>query len=266
MLDEDDIQRYARQLLLDDIGPEGQMRLAAARVLVVGAGGLGSPLILYLAGAGVGVIGIADADTVALSNLHRQIAHGVADIGRNKAVSAAAAARAINPRVSLVTHEVFLDAENADALIGAYDIICDGTDNFESRRVVAAACHRLGRTLISASVLRNEGQLAVFLPGGPCYFCLYPEMPPANSVPSCAEAGVLGPVTGVLGAMQAAETLRLASGGTPALSGRLMLWDALSMQTHIMALKRDPACALCREPPHFADRSGPGVTQGEKRG
>lgn len=263
MLSEHDIQRYSRQLLLDEIGPEGQARLRRARVLVVGAGGLGSPLILYLAGAGLGAIGIADGDHVELSNLHRQIAHGAADLGRNKAQSAAAAARRIDPRLAIEVLPAHVAADGIDALVARYDIVCDGTDNFAARRLVAEACFRHARPLISAAVLRHEGQLAVFLPGGPCYACLYPEMPRAGTVPNCAEAGVLGPVTGALGAMQALETIRLAAGTLPALAGRLMLWDAVTMQSHIMALKRDPGCALCGKARQSPDHSGAGVAHGE---
>jgi adenylyltransferase/sulfurtransferase len=248
---EAEIRRYSRHILLEEVGGTGQARLRAARVLIVGAGGLGSPLALYLAAAGVGTIGIVDHDHVELSNLQRQIAHTTARIGTGKAESAAAAIRAINPEVTVVPHPVRLDAANARALVADYDIVCDGTDNFAARFLAADACALERRTLVSAAVLRFEGQLSVFKPheGGPCYRCLYPEAPPAGLVPTCSEAGVLGAVTGVMGTLQATEVLKEIIGIGETLAGRLLIWDALAMRFRIVRLRRDPACALCGDAP-----------------
>ena len=207
---EDEIRRYSRHILLAEVGGIGQARLKAARVLVVGAGGLGSPLMLYLAAAGVGTIGVVDDDAVELSNLQRQVAHTTARIGMPKVESAAIAAAAINPGVRIEPHALRLDADNALALIERYDLVCDGTDNFATRFLVADACVLARRTLVSAAVLRFEGQLSVFKPhvAGPCYRCLYGEAPPEGTVPTCSEAGVLGAVTGVMGTLQATEVLK----------------------------------------------------------
>jgi adenylyltransferase/sulfurtransferase len=246
---EDEIQRYSRHILLAEVGGTGQARLKAARVLVVGAGGLGSPVVLYLAAAGVGTIGIVDDDRVELSNLQRQIAHTTARLGTMKAISAAEAGVAINPGVRIETHPMRLTADNAEALIARYDIVCDGTDNFATRFLVADACVLGRRTLVSAAVLRFEGQLSVFKPhahaGGPCYRCLFPEPPPEGVVPSCSEAGVLGAVTGVMGTLQATETLKEILGIGESLSGRLLIWDALATRFRQVRLRQDPACALC---------------------
>jgi adenylyltransferase/sulfurtransferase len=255
---EAEIERYARHILLAEIGGIGQAKLRAARVLVVGAGGLGSPLVLYLAAAGVGTIGIVDDDVVSLSNLQRQIAHGTARLGAGKAGSAAEAAAAINPLVRVVAHEARVSAGNVMALIADYDIVCDGTDNFAARYLLADACYLAGKVLVSASVLRFEGQLAVFAPGGPCYRCLYPEAPPAGLVPSCAEAGVLGAVTGVMGTLQATEVMKCILGVGETLAGRLLLWDALSMRFRIVKLARDAGCALCGATATIADLSAHG--------
>ncbi len=246
---EDDIRRYARHILLAEVGGTGQARLQAARVLVVGAGGLGSPLILYLAAAGVGTIGVVDDDTVDLSNLQRQVAHTTGRLGQPKTRSAADAARAINPGVRIEEHATRLTADNAAALVGAYDLVCDGSDNFPTRFLVADACVLARRTLVSAAVLRFEGQLSTFkphaAPDAPCYRCLYPEPPPPGLVPSCAEAGVLGAVTGVMGTLQATEVLKEIIGVGDSLSGRLLLWDALAARFQTIRLRRDPACRLC---------------------
>ncbi len=246
---EDEIQRYSRHILLAEVGGTGQARLKAARVLAVGAGGLGCPVVLYLAAAGVGTIGIVDDDRVELSNLQRQIAHTTGRLGAMKAVSAAEAAVAINPGVRIETHPTRLTADNAGALVADYDIVCDGTDNFATRFLVADACVLGRRTLVSAAVLRFEGQLSVFKPhahaGGPCYRCLFPEPPPEGVVPSCSEAGVLGAVTGVMGTLQATETLKEILGIGESLSGRLLIWDALATRFRLVRLRQDPACALC---------------------
>jgi molybdopterin-synthase adenylyltransferase len=246
---EDEVQRYSRHILLAEVGGTGQARLKAARVLVVGAGGLGSPVVLYLAAAGVGTIGIVDDDRVELSNLQRQIAHTTERLGALKAVSAAEAGTAINPAVRIETHPMRLTADNAEGLIARYDIVCDGTDNFATRFLVADACVLARRTLVSAAVLRFEGQLSVFKPhahaGGPCYRCLFPEPPPDGVVPSCSEAGVLGAVTGVMGTLQATETLKEILGIGESLSGRLLIWDALATRFRVVRLRQDPACIAC---------------------
>jgi adenylyltransferase/sulfurtransferase len=257
---EDEIRRYARHILLQEVGGSGQARLKAASVLVVGAGGLGCPLLLYLAAAGVGRIGVVDNDVVELSNLQRQVAHTMARLGTPKVLSAAAAARAINPDVTIETHLLRLGPDNALDLIGRYDIICDGSDNFATRFLVADACVLARRTLVSAAVLRFEGQLSVFKPHSPgehpCYRCLYPEPPPAGLVPSCSEAGILGAVSGVLGTLQATEVLKEILGIGDSLAGRLLIWDALAARFRTIRLRRDPACPACGEHATLRDLSG----------
>jgi molybdopterin-synthase adenylyltransferase len=254
---EDEIVRYSRHILLAEVGGTGQARLRAARVLVVGAGGLGSPLILYLAAAGVGTIGIVDDDALELSNLQRQVAHSMARLGHNKAESAAEAAIAINPLVRLETHATRLTPDNALDLIGRYDIVCDGSDNFDTRFLVSDACVLARRTLVSAAVLRFEGQMATFRPhiGGPCYRCLHPAPPPPGLVPACNEAGVLGAVTGVMGTLQATEVLKEILGIGETLAGRLLVWDALATRFRTLRLPRDPACPSCGDHPGITDLS-----------
>jgi len=246
---EDEIQRYSRHILLAELGGTGQARLRAGRVLIVGAGGLGSPLALYLAAAGIGRIGLVDDDVVELSNLQRQIAHGTADIGRPKAQSAADAMRRLNPLIEVDIHETRLDATNAAALIDGYDIVCDGTDNFPARFLINDTCVASRRTLISAAVLRFEGQLATFKPhadpAGPCYRCLHAAPPPPGLVPSCSEAGVLGAVTGVMGALQATEVVKELAGIGASLSGHLLIWHALDATFRKIRLRKDPACPVC---------------------
>jgi adenylyltransferase/sulfurtransferase len=246
---EDEIQRYSRHILLPELGGAGQAALRRARVLIIGAGGLGSPLLLYLAAAGIGTIGLVDDDHVDLSNLQRQIAHTTERLGQDKTASAATAALAINPLIRVETHCLRLAEDSAAALIPRYDIVCDGSDNFKTRYLVADACVAARRTLVSAAVLRFEGQLSVFKPhahaGGPCYRCLYPEAPPPGFAPSCAEAGVLGAVTGVMGTLQATETIKEITGIGESLSGRLLLWDALATRFRTIRLPRDPACPVC---------------------
>lgn len=262
---EDEIRRYSRHILLAEVGGIGQAKLKAARVLVIGAGGLGSPLMLYLAAAGVGTLGVVDDDRLEISNLQRQVAHTTDRIGSLKAESAALAARAINPEVQVETHATRLSPDNALDLIGRYDLVCDGTDNFASRFLIADACALAKRTLVSAAVLRFEGQLSVFKPheGGPCYRCLYPEPPPPGVVPSCSEAGVLGAVTGVMGTLQATEVLKEVLGIGDTLSGRLLVWDALATRFRTVKLRPDPHCALCgpqatiKDLSAHADNAGP---------
>lgn len=244
---EAEIQRYSRHILLREMGGTGQAKLKAAKVLVVGAGGLGSPLALYLAAAGVGTIGLVDADVVELSNLQRQIVHGMDNLGQLKVESAAESLARINPLVSVVRHAQMLAPENVAQLIADYDLICDGTDNFTTRFLVADACVAAKKTLVSAAVLRFEGQISTFKPhaGGPCYRCLYPEPPPEGLVPPCSEAGVLGAVTGVMGTLQATEVVKEITGIGQSLSGYLLVWDALDAEFRKIRLRKDPACLVC---------------------
>ena len=254
---EAEIRRYARHILLAEMGGIGQARLRDARVLLIGAGGLGSPVALYLAAAGVGCIGLVDDDVVDLSNLQRQIAHTTARIGRAKTDSARDAMLAINPEITVRSHPVRLDAGNALGLIGQYDLVCDGSDNFAARYLVADACVLSRRTLVSASVARFEGQLATFRPdrGGPCYRCLFPRAPGAGSAPSCAETGVLGTITGVMGSLQASEAIKEITGIGDSLAGRLLLWDALAVRFTIIRVPADPDCPLCGTSPTIRDLS-----------
>ena len=256
---EADIRRYARHILLPEVGGTGQAKLAAASVLVVGAGGLGSPLLLYLAAAGVGHIGLVDDDTVDLSNLQRQIAFATADLGRPKVFAAAEAAARLNPGPRIEPLPMRLDASNALELVGRFDIVCDGTDNFGTRFLLSDACVLARRTLVSAAVLRFEGQLATFKPhagpGLPCYRCLYPAPPPPGLVPTCSEAGILGSVTGVLGSLQATEVLKEILGIGDGLAGRLLLWDALGARMRTVRLPADPACPACGEHATLRDLS-----------
>ena len=242
---DDEITRYSRNILLAEVGGTGQAKLRAARVLVVGAGGLGCPLVLYLAASGIGTIGVVDDDIVDLSNLQRQVAHTTAQIGAPKVQSVAEAARAINPACVIEPHATRLTAANARGLVSAYDLICDGSDNFPTRFLLNDACVLERRTLISAAVLRFDGQLSTFKPGGPCYRCLYPAPPPDGLVPNCSEAGVLGAVVGVMGSLQAAEVLKEVLGIGQGLAGRLLIWDALGARFRTIALPRDPACPAC---------------------
>ena len=249
---EDEIARYSRHILLDEVGGIGQARLRAARVLIVGAGGLGSPLALYLAAAGIGTIGIADDDVVELSNLQRQVAHTTAGVGTGKAASAASAASRLNPLVRVVPHAVRADHATAGGLIAGYDLVCDGTDTAQARFLLADAVWRAGKTLVSAAVLRFEGQIATFKPGLdkdgsrlPCYRCLHPAPPPPGTLASCAEAGVLGPATGVVGTLAAVEVLKEVLGIGESLAGRLLLWDALATRFRVIRLPADPSCPFC---------------------
>jgi adenylyltransferase/sulfurtransferase len=256
---ETELRRYSRHILLQEVGATGQARLRAARVLVVGAGGLGSPLALYLAAAGVGTIGLIDHDTLELSNLQRQVAHVTSRLGHNKAESVAETLAALNPEVRVEVHARRMDAAAARELLPQYDLVCDGTDNFGTRFLLGDACHLLRRTLVSAAVLRFEGQLSVFKSHlgapHPCHRCLHPEPPPEGLVPTCSEAGVLGAVTGVMGTLQATEVLKEILGIGEGLSGRLLLWDALDARFRTVRLRRDPACALCGEAATIHDLS-----------
>lgn len=242
--------RYARQVLLPEFGAEGQRKLAEARILLVGVGGLGSPAALYLAAAGVGTLGLVDYDTVDETNLHRQIIHGTPDVGRPKLASAADRIAAINPLVHTELHEAAFDASNARRLVDAYDIVIDGTDNFPTRYLVNDACVMTGTPNVYGSIFRFEGQASVFATGaGPCYRCLHPEPPPAGLIPSCAEAGVLGVLPGIIGTIQATEAIKLLTGIGESLVGRLLLYDALRMKFREITLARDSDCPVCGDEP-----------------
>jgi len=246
----EEIRRYARHLILPEVGPEGQARLKASRVLCVGAGGLGSPLVLYLAAAGVGTLGVVDFDAVDESNLQRQILHGSRDVGTSKLVSAAARVADVNPNVRFVPFEARLSSENALEILRDFDVVADGTDNFPTRYLVNDACVLLGKPNVYASIFRFEGQASVFwAKEGPCYRCLYPEPPPPGAVPSCAEGGVLGVLPGLLGTIQATETLKILLGAGSPLVGRLLLVDALGMRFREVRLRKDPACVVCGPSP-----------------
>jgi molybdopterin/thiamine biosynthesis adenylyltransferase/rhodanese-related sulfurtransferase len=243
-------QRYSRHLLLPEIGEAGQRRLKAARVLCVGAGGLGSPAALYLAAAGIGTLGLVDFDVVDFSNLQRQIIHGTGDVGRSKLESAQARIEALNPEVRVETFEARFSAANARTLVEAYDVIVDGTDNFPARYLVNDACVLYGKPNAWGSIFRFEGQAAVFAaPDGPCYRCLHPEPPPDGLVPNCAEAGVLGVLPGIIGTIQATEALKLILGIGEPLIGRFLIYDALKMRFRDLKLRKDPDCAICGSQP-----------------
>ena len=241
--------RYARHIVLPGVGTAGQQRLLNSRVAVVGAGGLGSPAIMYLAAAGVGTIGIIDDDDVELSNLQRQILHDSEDIGLPKTQSAMETANEINPEPVIETHQVRLAADNAEEILRGYDVVIDGTDNLATRYLLNDASIRLRIPVVHGSVFRFEGQVSVFAPyEGPCYRCLFPEPPPADLVPSCAEAGVFGVVPGVIGTMQATETIKIILGLGSPLVGRLVTYDALEQDTHTVRLQRNPECSSCADP------------------
>lgn len=245
-----ELLRYARHLALPEVGLEGQGRLKRARVLCVGAGGLGSPLALYLAAAGVGTIGIVDFDAVDESNLQRQILHGTKDIGRAKLDSAEDRLRDANPHVRVVKHANRLSSSNALEILGDYDVVVDGTDNFPTRYLVNDACVLLGKPNVYGSVFRWEGQVSVFATdGGPCYRCLFREPPPPGLVPNCAEGGVVGVLPGIIGSLQALEAIKLILGAGDALAGRLLIFDALGMEWREVALRRNPDCPVCGEQP-----------------
>jgi sulfur-carrier protein adenylyltransferase/sulfurtransferase len=247
-LSKDEILRYSRHLIIPEVGIEGQKKLKAAKVLLVGTGGLGAPLGLYLAAAGIGKIGLVDFDVVDFTNLQRQVIHSTKDVGRNKIDSAAEKMQAINPHLTIVKHEVALTSENALEIINDYDFVVDGTDNFPTRYLVNDACVLLGKPNVYGSIFRFEGQSTVFAyEGGPCYRCLYPEPPPPGLVPSCAEGGVLGILPGTIGLIQATETVKLILGIGEPLVGRLLLYDALGMRFRELKLRKNPECPVCGE-------------------
>jgi adenylyltransferase/sulfurtransferase len=248
-MDDTELERYARHILLPEIGGAGQARIRKAKVLVIGAGGLGSPAILYLAAAGIGTLGVVDDDTVDLSNLQRQIVHTTARIGLGKGESAKAAVADLNPGVNVVVHNERLTDENAQRLIAGYDLVADGSDNFTTRFLVNDTCFFLKKTLVSAAILRFDGQLSTFRAhlGGanPCYRCLFPEPPPADAVPTCAEVGVLGAMCGTLGSLQAGEVIKEITGAGESMSGSLLIVDGLRTDFRKVKIKPDPDCALC---------------------
>jgi molybdopterin/thiamine biosynthesis adenylyltransferase/rhodanese-related sulfurtransferase len=245
-LSKEEIQRYSRHLIMPEVGMEGQLKLKRARVLTIGTGGLGAPLGLYLAAAGVGHLGLVDFDVVDSSNLQRQVTFTTADVGKPKSAAAKARLSALNPAIEIVSYETRLTSDNALELFRDYDIIVDGTDNFPTRFLVNDACVLLGKPNVYGSIFRFEGQATVFgYPGGPCYRCLYPEPPPPGLVPSCAEGGVLGVLPGIVGSIQAMETIKLILGTGEPLVGRLLLFDALAMRFRELKLKKNPDCPLC---------------------
>jgi adenylyltransferase/sulfurtransferase len=259
---DDQLHRYARHIILNEVGGVGQARLLQSKVLVVGAGGLGSPLAMYLAAAGVGTIGIVDDDVVDLSNLQRQILHGTPSVGQAKVDSAAQTLKRLNPDVTVNACRQRLSPDNALDLMAGYDLVCDGSDNFATRFLVNDACHLAKKTLVSAAILRFDGQLSVYKThaGGPCYRCIFKEPPPPESIPSCASAGVLGAIAGWLGSMQATEVLKELLGIGESLSGQLVMVDALSCEMRKIKVKRDPGCPLCGDHPSIRDLSSQDYT------
>ena len=258
---EDQIQRYARHILLPDVGGTGQEKLLESKVLVIGAGGLGSPVLMYLAAAGVGTIGVIDDDRVELSNLQRQIVHATDSVGVDKVESAAKTLRAINPDVNVVTYKDRFGPANALDLIGQYDLVTDGSDNFATRFLVNDAAYFARRPLVTGAILRFDGQLATFknFPGGhkdgPCYRCIFREPPPPGQIPTCSEAGVLGALCGTVGSLQATEVIKELLGIGESMSGQLLVYDALGTQFRRIKVKRDPGCPLCGEAPTITDLS-----------
>ncbi len=278
-LSNEEILRYSRHLIMPEVGMDGQLRLKAGKVLCIGTGGLGAPIGMYLAAAGIGTIGLVDFDVVDQTNLQRQIIHGTKDVGRKKLDSAADRMADINPNVSLVKHEVALSSENALDIMRGYDVVVDGTDNFPTRYLVNDACVLLGIPNVYGSIFRFEGQASVFATqGGPCYRCLYPEPPPPGLVPSCAEGGVLGILPGLIGVVQATEVVKLILGKGDTLAGRLVLYDALNMKFREMRLRKSPDCPICGPHrtihklidyyqfcgiPQHAEPPAPGLKEGE---
>ena len=249
MLTPEDIQRYHRHLIIPEVGSVGQRKLKAAKVLLIGAGGLGSPASLYLAAAGVGTLGLVDFDVVDVSNLQRQILHSTSWIGKSKIESGKSRIGDLNPQVQVIGHEEPLTSENAMRIFGPYDIVVNGCDNFPTRYLANDAAVLLDKPLVDGSIFRFEGQATVYMPGQGCYRCLYPAPPPPGAVPSCAEAGVLGILPGIIGVIQAIEVVKLILGIGDSLQGRLMLFDALEMKFREVRVRRDPACPVCGDHP-----------------
>ncbi|MQG17318.1 MAG: molybdopterin-synthase adenylyltransferase MoeB [SAR202 cluster bacterium] len=247
------VKRYSRHLIMNDVGSSGQRKLLDAKVLILGAGGLGSPSAIYLALAGVGTIGLVDFDVVDLSNLQRQVLHHTSDVGRSKLESARDNIKAYNPDINVVLHETRLESENAMEIIGNYDMVINGADNFATRYLVNDACYLLNKPLIDGSILIFDGQSTVFTPGNGCYRCLFPSPPPPGMVPNCAEAGVLGALTGLVGSIQSTEALKYILGIGESLESRLLIVDALSMTFREFKLKRNPNCPLCGDNPSVTE-------------
>jgi len=245
----DQVKRYSRHIIMGDVGSKGQRALMGSKALIIGAGGLGSPSAIYLSLAGVGTVGIVDFDVVELSNLQRQVLHHTADVGRPKVQSAVDNIKAYNPDVNVVVHETRLESDNAMEIISQYDLVINGADNFATRYLVNDACYLLNKPLVDGSILIFDGQATVFLPGEGCYRCLFPSPPPPGMVPNCAEAGVLGALTGLGGSIQATEALKYFRGIGESLSSRLLLIDALSMTFREVRLKKNPKCPLCGDNP-----------------
>jgi len=243
------LERYARHVILDEVGEEGQAKLIAARVLIVGAGGLGAPLLLYLGAAGIGTLGVVDNDTVDLSNLQRQVIHDESTLGLPKTASAKARLSKLNPEVNVIEHEERLTADNVERIIAGYDIVADGSDNFRTRYLLNDACFQARKTLVSAALLRFDGQLSTYKAhlgaGHPCYRCIFPDQPPADLIPRCEEAGIFGAAAGVMGCLQATEVLKEILGLGDSLSGRLLIYDALSPAFRTVRIAKDPACPCC---------------------
>lgn len=249
LLTREQLTRYSRQVILEDVGVAGQHRLLHSKVLVIGAGGLGSPASLYLAAAGIGTLGIVDGDRVDLSNLHRQIIHFTHDIGRPKTQSARRTLEDVNPDVKIVPYQTTLTSENAFEIIGPYDVVVNGSDNFPTRYLVNDACVILGRPLVDASILKWEGQATTFLPGRGCYRCLFPAPPPPGTVPSCAEGGIIGALAGFMGSLEALEAVKILLGTGEPLANRLLLVDALNGEMRALRWQRNPACPVCGDHP-----------------
>jgi molybdopterin-synthase adenylyltransferase len=260
---EQQINRYARHILLREVGGTGQEKLLNSKVLIIGAGGLGSPLLLYLAAAGVGTLGIVDDDDVDLSNLQRQVLHGTSDVGQPKVTSAAQSIAAINPDVEVIVHQTRFDASNALELLSGYDLIADGSDNFSTRFLVNDAAYFAKVPLVSGAILRFDGQVSTFKPNdldeegnaGPCYRCIFREPPPEGQIPSCAEAGVLGALCGMIGSLQATEILKELMGIGESLSGSLLITEGLGTEFRKIKVRRDPGCPLCGDSPSIKDLS-----------
>jgi adenylyltransferase/sulfurtransferase len=259
-LSDDQLDRYARHIVLREVGGSGQKKLLQSKVLIVGAGGLGSPLLLYLAAAGVGTLGVIDDDVVDLSNLQRQIAHGTADVNRSKVESAAEAVARINPETILHCYQARLTAENIEDIFSGYDLIADGTDNFQTRYLLNDACYLLQKPLVSGAMLQFEGQISVFKAfeagKNPCYRCVFPTPPPPDIAQTCGEAGVLGALAGAIGSLQAVEILKELLDIGESQSGKLLIYDALSTEFRKMKIRPNPACALCGKNPTITDLSG----------
>jgi adenylyltransferase/sulfurtransferase len=249
----DQIRRYQRQIIMPEVGSVGQRKLLDAKVLLIGAGGLGSPSAFYLGAAGVGTIGIVDFDVVDMSNLHRQILHGHSDVGRPKVESAAETLREVNPDANVIGFNEPISSENAFDMIGQFDIVVNGSDNFPTRYLVNDACYFLRKPLVDGGIFRFEGQATVYQPGSGCYRCLYPAPPPPGAVPSCADAGVLGVLPGIIGSIQAVEAIKLILGQGEPLINRLLMFDSLAMEFREVRIRRDPNCPVCGDEPTITE-------------